>query len=210
MLTSLFITALVVVANVLGAGMIVPQFLQLLRTRSISGFSPTWAGVGVAMNLWWLAYGLQAELWGVLPVSGLSLVLYLAMAWVYMRIAGIGRLRDLATGGLAIAALPVGALVVGSWDAAGVAIGLCYAIQFAPAAYTAVRSSDVSGVSRPTWVMALVEALIWIVYGATILDPALLVGGAGGTIMATIILLRLRPAASSLDRRQLRPASLSN
>ncbi|MCZ7627998.1 MAG: hypothetical protein M5U19_02380 [Microthrixaceae bacterium] len=42
-----------------------------------------------------------------------------------------------------------------------------------------------------TWAMAWVEAAIWFVHGLATGDLALLVGGAGGALAATIILVRL-------------------
>ena len=55
------VNALVVSATVLGSGMALPQARQLARTRSTDGVSPTWVGVSLALNGWWLAYGLAAQ-----------------------------------------------------------------------------------------------------------------------------------------------------
>jgi hypothetical protein len=90
-----------------------------------------------------------------------------------------------------VAVGPLPFLAVGGWDGAGLAIGLGYAAQFAPAARSAVRSANPVGLSPATWWMALAEAAIWLIYGFTRLDPALIVGGAGGTICAAAIVVRL-------------------
>ena len=51
--------------------------------------------------------------------------------------------------------------------------------------------SDLSGVAAGTWVIALVEAVLWLLYGTYVGDPALLAGGASGVAMAGLILGRL-------------------
>ena len=66
--------------------------------RGIDGVSAVWIGIGVALNLLWLGYALDRDLWALVPVSSLSLALYATMAVLYMRIAGTGAFRRLAVG----------------------------------------------------------------------------------------------------------------
>lgn len=188
---SFVLPILLIVANVLGAGMIVPQLTRLRRLRVISGISGTWVGVGIAMNLWWLTYGLQGRLWGLVPVSAGAGILYALIAFGMLSIAGRKTLRPLGIGFFGLGLVPLPFLVAGGWELAGIAIGFCYGLQFMPAAISAVRSPRIDGVSPETWVMAWVEAVIWLVYGVTVNDAALVVGGGGGAFMATIILVRV-------------------
>lgn len=185
------IAFLLVIANVMGTGMIVPQVLRLHRVRSADGVSGVWIGVGVAMNSWWTAYGLAESLWGILPVSMIAAALYLVMAGQYLGLLGRPARRPLLAGLLMLGLTPMPFLLVGGWAAAGLVVGLAYAVQFTPAAVASVRSTDLSGISALTWVMAWIEAVIWILYGAFSGDPALLIGGSGGTIAASVILARL-------------------
>lgn len=184
------VTALVALANILGAGMIVPQAVRL-RRRSSDGVSGVWAGVGITMNTWWLAYGLQGSLWALIPVSTVSGALYVSIGWQLWRHRGRYALRDLTAGTLGIGLLPLPFLLTGGWPAAGTAIGFCYGLQFAPAVVAAFRSERVAGISPSTWSMALTEALIWLLYGFWIDDRALVIGGIGGGLMAAVILGRL-------------------
>ena len=96
--------------------------------------------------------------------------------------------------------VPVAFLLVRGWAAAGLAIGLSYGIQFLPAVLTAFSSEQVKGIAPTTWVLALVEAVVWFAYGTSTGDPALLVGGGGGTIMASLILVRLASAKTMLPQ----------
>lgn len=182
---------LLIVANVMGTGMIVPQVVRLRRRGVGDGVSGIWVGVGVALNSWWVLYAVQAPVWGILPVSVAGVSLYSVLALLYSEIVGRRAYRSLALGAFGLGMVPLPFLVVQGWSAAGLAIGLSYGLQFGPAAISAIRSVDVAGISTTTWVMAWIEAAIWLVYGAAIGDPALLVGGGGGALMALIILVRL-------------------
>lgn len=193
---SFVMPALLVVANVMGAGMILPQVLRFRRNRSADGVSGAWVGVGIAINAWWVVYALAESLWGLLPVSAVAFVLYCVIACQYVALAGRGSVRGIAAGVLATGSIPLPGLLVGGWSAAGLSIGLVYSVQFSPAAVTAVRAVDLSGISPVTWTMAFVEAAIWFVYGMVESDVALLVGGAGGAVLAGVVLVCLvrRPA----------------
>ncbi len=187
-MSNVVLPVLLVIANVTGAGMIVPQVLRIARAGRLDGVSLPWAGVGIAMNLWWLAYAVAEQLWGIFPVSLGGLTLYAIIVGQILQILGVRALRPILLGATAIALLPLAGLLLGGWTAAGLAIGLCYSIQFAPAAWEAIRAPRLDGLSPTTWSLAWIEAAIWFGYGLHVGDGALVVGGGGGTVMATIIL----------------------
>ncbi len=193
------IAILVAFANVLGAGMIVPQVLKIQRSNDFAGVSGVWVGVGIGMNLWWVAYGVQAQLWGLVPVSVAAIVLYSIIGVQLSKLVGASGRRSLALGAFGLGSVPLPFLVLFGWSAAGLVIGLCYGLQFAPAVLSALRSRQLGGISALTWSMALAEAIIWFIYGTSADDRALMVGGGGGALMALIILLRLYSRASGLD-----------
>ena len=189
-MTVLIIT-LVVIANVLGSAMAYPQAAKLVRTGNAEGVSPIWAGVSVSMNLWWLAYGLAEELWGLVPVSAVAAVLYAVVIVAYVRAAGRSSIGGVAVGLFVLGMAPLPFLLAGGWTVAGLAIGLCYGMQLVPAVVAACRSRELDGLAPSTWIMAWVEAVIWLVYGWFVADLALLAGGASGALMSAIILGRL-------------------
>lgn len=190
-MTAVFVTIMIVVANVMGAGMAYPQASKLIRTGNTDGVSGVWAGVSLTMNIWWLAYGLANDLWGLVPVSGVAAVLYVAIIVAYLRSVGRAAFGGVVLGAAVLGMVPAPFLVVGGWTAAGLAIGLCYGMQLVPAVVAACRTRDLKGVAPSTWLMAWVEAVIWIGYGLLVVDAALLAGGVLGTMMASVILLRL-------------------
>jgi len=190
--TAVMITSMLVVANVMGAGMAYPQAARIVRWRSTSGVSGVWAGVSLSMNLWWLVYGSAEELWGLIPVSVVAAALYGVIIVGYVRAIGRSSLAGVLIGVFVLGMVPLPFLLMGGWRLAGLAIGLCYGMQLVPAVVAACRSTDLGGLAPTTWIMAWIEAVIWLVYGSVVVaDPALLAGGASGAVLAAVILARL-------------------
>lgn len=205
---NLILNLLVVMATVLGSGMAYPQARRIARTRQVDGVSVTWIGVSVAINGWWLAYGIAAGVWALVPVSIASLVLYGVMAVGYFATVGRSALGSFGAGALGLGMIPLPFLIVGGWALAGIAVGLCYGVQLLPAVLATLRTISLSGVSAATWLIAWVEAAIWSVYGVGVGDVALILAGVVGVVMASIILARLavtghRPFVALDPRRRL-------
>lgn len=204
---NVMLNLIVVVAGVLGAGMAYPQARRIVRTRRFEGVSPVWAGISVASNAWWLAYGIYADVWALIPVSVASLVLYGAICAAIVHDRGRPALARMMVGAVALGLVPLPFLLAGGWPLAGAAIGLCYGLQLLPAVVAAHRSTDLSGISPGTWLMAWAEAALWAAYSIMVLDPALAVGGGAGLLMSTAILVRLAATGHqpmrALDARRL-------
>lgn len=190
-MTAVFVTIMIVIANIMGAGMAYPQASKLIRTGNTQGVSGVWAGVSITMNVWWLAYGLANGLWGLVPVSAVATVLYAAIIVAYVRSSGRGSLGGVALGALVLGMAPAPFLALGGWTLAGLAIGLCYGMQLVPAVVATCRTRDLRGVAPSTWLMAWVESVIWLAYGLFVVDAALLAGGITGAAMSSIIVGRL-------------------
>lgn len=190
MFQSVALPILLVVANVTGVGMVVPQVLRLRRLQTTAGVSAVGVGVGIAMNLCWVTYATAQQLWGLLPVAVGGALLYTTVAFLLVTIDGRRILAPLGRGHV-ISVIPLAGFLGWGWAGAGLAIGLLYGAQFAPALVSAVRSTSLEGISTAMWLMAWVEAAIWLVYGFAEWDHALIFGGGGGTVVASLILARL-------------------
>lgn len=188
---NLVLNILVVIATVLGSGMAFPQARRIVRTRRVDGVSATWIGVSVALNGWWLAYALSTSLWALVAVAFASVVVYSVMAVAYLASVGRAGVPGLAFGALGLGMIPLPFLVVGGWATAGVVVGLSYGIQLTPAVVAACRTRALAGVSAATWSIAWFESAIWLAYGWTIADMALLLAGIVGVVMSTVIIARL-------------------
>lgn len=211
---SLVLTSIVVAATVLGSWMALPQARRLARTRRVEGVSSTWIGVSLAINAWWLAYGVAAGVWALVPVSSISLVLYATTAWYFLASAGGRGAPGMALGVFGLGMIPLPFLVLGGWELAGVAVGLSYGVQLLPAVVASLRTSALSGVSSTTWIIAFAEAALWLVYGLAVGDVALTLAGLVGVLMASVILARLaatghRPFVVLDPRRALDAAAAS-
>jgi uncharacterized protein with PQ loop repeat len=210
---NLLLTSIVVVATVLGSWMAFPQARRIARTRQVDGVSPTWIGVSLAINGWWLTYGVVVGVWALVPVSVVSLMLYGVMGWFYVRSVGRSALSGLAVGVFGLGMVPLPFLVVGGWELAGVAVGLSYGVQLMPAVVASLRTTLLSGVSSATWIIAFVEAALWLAYGLGVGDVALTLAGGVGMLLASVILTRLavtghRPFVVLHPRRRLELASV--
>jgi uncharacterized protein with PQ loop repeat len=146
---NLALNFIVVVATVLGSWMAFPQARRIARTRRVDGVSPTWIGVSLAINGWWLTYGLVVGIWALIPVSIVSLVLYAVMAWCFVRSVGRPALAGMAIGVFGLGMVPLPFLLVGGWELAGVAVGLSYGVQLLPAVVASLRTTALSACRRP-------------------------------------------------------------
>lgn len=185
------LTIVAVAASVLGSGMALPQALRLFRTGRTEGVSPAWIGVSTAINGWWVAYALAVSLWSLLPVASLSFLLYVWIGVVYVRATSMRALTGIGVGAFGLGMAPLPALLAGGWEIAGIAVGLSYGAQLAPAVVAAYRASALDGISPATWVISFTEAALWLAYGFGIGDRALVAGGAMGVVMAGAIVARL-------------------
>jgi uncharacterized protein with PQ loop repeat len=188
---NILLNSLVIVATLLGSWMAFPQARDLARTRRVEGVSAVWIGVSLAINGWWLTYGLVAGVWALVPVSAISIVLYASMAVVYVGTVGRAALPAMALGFFVLGMLSLPFLIIGGWQLAAIAIGLSYGIQLLPAVVSACRTRDLVGVSASTWLIAWAEAGLWLVYGLGVGAVALTLAGLVGVAMASIILARL-------------------
>ena len=208
----LLLNFLVVVATVLGSWMAFPQARRIARTRRVDGVSSTWIGVSLAINAWWLTYGLVAGVWALVPVSIISLLLYGVMAWFFVLSIGRAAVPGLALGAFGLGMVPLPFLLIGGWELAGVAVGLSYGVQLLPAVVASLRTSALSGVSSTTWIIASLESVLWLAYGLGVGDAALTLAGLVGVVMASVILVRLaitghRPFVVLDPRRRLEVAA---
>ena len=188
---TLALNLLVLIASGVGSAMAFPQARRLVRTRCVEGISASWIGVSLALNTWWLTYGIGAGVWAVVPVSVISLVIYATIAFVYVRATGRDGLSVIALGFVGLGFIPLPFAVIGGWELLGIAIGLCYGLQLLPAVIGVHRTRELSGVSSATWFLAATESVIWFFYGWVAGDAALTLAGVVGVAMSALILLRL-------------------
>lgn len=202
----------VVVANVLGSVMALPQAARLLRLRRTDGVSPAWAAMSATINAGWVVYAVGVREWPIIPAGAVSVGAYLVIAYCLVRYSTrsawsvVGSMLGVT---VALSLVPLAAYLVSGWAALGVALGALYGVQLSPAVVTVYRALDVSGVSTATWMIAWAEAVLWGVYGFPRADAGLIALAATGTFMSTLVLLRLflrRPPRVRSTRLAFAPA----
>lgn len=205
-------TLVVIAATALGGAMAVPQAWKIARTRSARGVSGVWAAISMTVNVWWGVYAIGVDDIAIFPVAAISVMAYLVIALAVLRYGSDRRTATVAmmlASSAAIGLVPVVALTLGGWTAAGVVLGALYGVQLSPAVVAVYRAADVSGVSVATWVLALAEAVLWGVYGFAQIDPGIVALAVTGTAASTLVLARLlvrRPRRERGTRYAFAPA----
>lgn len=185
---SWFDDAAVMAATVLAITSLIPQARRLRRTHDAAGVSITWTAIGSVTNAGWFTYVSTEGLWASAPATVLSSAFY---AWLFLLLARLGtpwrRAAQLgaAWGGVLIVMTSLSSLAV-----LGSVLGLAYAIQVGPSVWTAYRTWAPTGVAPETWLMMLVQVVLWGVYGLANGDVPIMIYGVTGFTASVLMLAR--------------------
>ncbi len=184
------VTVFGVLTTLLALGYGVPQWLKVRRTGVVSGVSVPSISCALVSAFAWVLYGWWLhDIWVVLTsgaaIPGLAAALVvllrshasregLWMTWAWIATIAV------AAGVVPVSAAPLTLL-----------LGCSILWYVAPAAWTAWRSTDVSGIAPGAWVLLLVEAGVCTVYGVLADVPAYLVYAAIAVVGASLVLARL-------------------
>jgi uncharacterized protein with PQ loop repeat len=167
----------------------VPQIVRVLRTRSVAGVSGSTTWLGCAINVAWVAYGIAR---GLLPVAVLSGAYVLGYVIVAVLLVRRGNRRGVGTGMLAATALAL----VGGWAALGTVLALAVLPQFLPQVVEAWRADDLTGLAPGTYLIAILDGVVWGGFGAVAGDrPLVLYGVIMCSVAVAVLVPRYRWAA---------------
>jgi len=170
----------------------VPQVVRVLRTRSVAGVSGPTTWIGFVVNVAWVSYGVAG---GLVPVAVLSIAYLAGYLAVGVLLVRAGNRRGLGVGALAAATL-VGLTAVGGWTALGTVLALAVLPQFLPQVVEAWRADDLTGLAPGTYVLGLLDGVVWGGFGLVAADgPLVLYGVVMCTVAAAVLVPRLRWAA---------------
>lgn len=178
-----------ILATALAAVAAVPQLRRVLVSGDGRGVSLSAALLGVVNETNWVAYALSEQLWSAAPEAVLMTATNAALVVSLVRVGAGGRRRALGAAVSWAAALATVA-AVGGPHALGVPLGAAYAIQVAPAVWTAWRTAAPTGVAASTWAFVLAESGLWGIYGVHHADPATSTLAVVGVSASTAILVR--------------------
>jgi uncharacterized protein with PQ loop repeat len=177
-----------ILGNILAAWLLIPQIVKLIRTRDAAGVSATWPAIGLITNFAWTAYLLQAGRWLAAPSTVLMVISYSTVMVLVVRTGR--RWKPVVIRGVLLASFLVLVLTSFGWLILGVVLGFSYALQVAPALWTAYRTRMPKGISTFTWAIIGIEALLWGYYGWANDDAPLVVFGTIAIVASLLMILR--------------------
>ena len=172
-------------AVVLALSQPVPQVVRVLRTRSVAGVSGPTTWIGFTVNVAWVTYGVAR---GLLPVAVLSTAYVAGYVVVGFLLLRGGNRRGIGTG-VAAAAVLAGLVVVGGWGLLGTALALTVVPQFLPQVVEAWTSDDLTGLSPGSYVVGLLDGIVWGSFGLMATDRPLVLYGVVMVTVATAVLV---------------------
>lgn len=200
----LLIEFLPLLAAVAAVPQLLPQLLLVVRRRRPEGVSPAWAMLTAVGNLGWLAYFTSTGLWTAAVPATICALLAGAIVVALDRIgAPVGR-------GVAIGTAWLSLLATVFWTGGPAALGAmmagAFVVQVIPSLWSAWRSHQPAGVSRPTWTLIGAEVACWGTVGLLDGRPPLLVLGATGLVAVAAMLWLTRPGRGLAVSAALIPA----
>jgi uncharacterized protein with PQ loop repeat len=175
------------------AGFAVPQFLPQIRklraTGDSAGVSPCWAALTSVNNVAWFAYFTLSRYWTALVPSSSATLLAGTLAVMLLRRRRPGP-RAAALIGVWVIALAAAGAVAGQ-AGLGALLTAAFLLQVTPSLWTAYRTARPTGISSGTWLLILGELTCWMIFGLHAADPRLIILGATGIIVSTLMLARI-------------------
>ena len=164
---------------------LIPQPVQLFRTRDTAGVSPLAALNATIAAVGWLIRGLEEHQPVVWIVSLAALVPSLITVGLLARKTTMSDLGWAATWAL---------LLAGLWLGGALAVGLAAGVLVTqgPQVRKALQEEDLSGLTPATWWLSVLDATTWGVYGLALGDAALLSYFIVLSTCSIVVLLRLR------------------
>jgi len=177
------------IATVLAAIGGLPQIRRIVRTGDVRGVSFSMVTLNAASEAGWFIHFAGRGQWAAVPASFVIIATYGALAVALGR-AGVGARRPVSTGACWAAALIGSRFAVGPVLLATLLAGTKL-VQVTPQVWTAWRTARPTGVSPTMWTIAVVEAVLWAVYGVACRDVALVTLGAVGVVAGVAVLARV-------------------
>lgn len=184
-------TVLGLAATLLAFACTVPQLAKLMRGRSAAGISVAALANSTISGIAWTVFGLaEGEVWVALPafVALPATAGALVLAW---RDGGSRARMWLPVVWLAVILTAAAVVPLAGMVPITVVLGCSVALLITPAAITAWRSHDVSGIAASGWVILVFDALLCGAYGVIAGVDANVLYAITATVGAVAILTRI-------------------
>lgn len=199
-MASTIITLFSTLGTLCGLLLVIPQITKTLRTKNAAGVSL--GGLIASFVSWfaWVPYTLSTgDLRGTfgLVIPGSIQGIAVLVAWRH------GADRTSLSAAPLMVLLVGGAFLLGGWPLYMLALGTTTLWAYLPAIRSAVRATDISGISLGAWRVSTLYGVCWFVFG--------LLSGANGfvytgsmnfllsTAMLVVVALRSRPRSAHVN-----------
>ncbi|HEX4902520.1 MAG TPA: SemiSWEET family transporter [Acidimicrobiales bacterium] len=162
----------------------VPQIVRVVRTRSVAGVSGPTTWIGLVVNVAWVSYGVARGLVPVAVLSGAYVAGYVVVATLLVR---RGNRRGVGVALLAAAAM-AGLTAAGGWAVLGTVLALAVLPQYLPQVVEAWTADDLTGLSPGTYVVGVLDGVVWGGFGLVVADRPLVLYGVVMVSVATAVL----------------------
>lgn len=177
-------------AVVMSCVQFVPQVVRTVRTGDLDGVSPLMWAVLTAQGVAWATFGWRA---GLVPSVLTNLVL-LGSAVVMLQRLAVGRAaavqRALAAAAVLLAVDLVVIVTLPNAVLGALAAAIAMVSQV-PQVVTALRTDDLSGLSRPMFLLGAVAGACWFLFGLGTGQPSIWVSASFVTALTLVILARI-------------------
>jgi uncharacterized protein with PQ loop repeat len=175
-----------IVTVLIGVTRAMPQLIRLLRARHAYGVSVDTAATSMLVSFGWAAYGIFTSQTAIIFASCASGTIFALITLSALRFG-----RDVRELRIAPVWFVVLLLMGGIGGATGLSIALPISVLAAniPQILVAYKEGNLTDLSLGTWLLALIEGLIWGGYGIVQRDVSVLVNNTFLVITSTIIII---------------------
>lgn len=177
-------------AVAVGCVQLVPQVTRTVRSRNVAGVAPAmWALLGAQSGAW-IVFGTARGLWPSVLVNVMLVVCVTAMLRTMraVRAPGVGAALALLA---ALLVVEAGILAAFSMTVLGTFASVLSSLVFYPQVVVALRAIDLSGLSRASWLIAVVASSQWAAFGFAAGEPAVWASAVHNLVLATLVVVRL-------------------
>lgn len=181
------VTWIALLGAVLAAGISLPQFLLVVRTKTTHGLSLMAWVIAIGTGLGWLNHGIRLGVVNMIWPNLWSLTVAATVLYFLRRNGRYSRLTALLPG-FALAAVLIGMdYVVGS-AAFGITMAVPQVFGMLRQALALIRSPQVTGVSIMSWVLQVINQVVWMTWAYLIHESGTLICASASLVSAAFVL----------------------
>lgn len=158
--------------TILGSIRAMPQLVRLVRAREAFGVSVDTAATSAVCSFGWMIYGALTSQFYFSLSSGLTGFIFALITIFALR---FGRqIREFKVAPVWFTVLILAGILAGK-NGLGLVLSVSILIANMPQVWLAYTESDLSDLSLETWIIALIEGVVWLTYALLLRDIAVIV-----------------------------------